>query len=121
MGRQLLYLQGHSLKTRRPEHFHRCALCGGDATKWYLDDLSSWPFGVQVTDSRPARETSEIFTKESTTALPQGKGKFHIALRCSDASHACSVNLPREERKSRILLSHEPPARRCARLGPGGI
>jgi hypothetical protein len=104
MGRQLLYLQGHSLKTRRPEHFHRCALCGGDATKWYLDDLSSWPFGVQVTDSRPARETSEIFTKESTTALPQGKGKFHIALLCPGCfTRLLSELAPRGEKIANII------------------
>src|SRR5260370_39355902 len=83
MARQLLYLRGHSLKTRPPKHFHRCALCGGDATEWYVNDLSPWPFGVQVTDIQVARETSEIFTKEGTTALASlGKGDFHIALLC---------------------------------------
>lgn len=83
MARSLLYLRSDSLKERRSKHFVRCARCRGDATEWYANDLSSWPFGVRVMDTQVARESSEMYTKESTTAMaPLGQGDFHLALLC---------------------------------------
>jgi hypothetical protein len=87
MARRLLYLRGQSLKERRSGEIVWCALYGGDATEWDVNDPSIsfwfWPFGVQVMDSEVARIASEVFMEESTTALtPLGRDDVHIAFLC---------------------------------------
>jgi hypothetical protein len=104
MARQLLYLRGHSLKERRPEHIVRCALCGGDATEWGVNERSFWfwPFGVQVMDPQLARGAYRIFTEESTTALaPLGRDDVHLAFPCPRCFARMLSELAPREQESR--------------------